>query len=401
MSRITFLYLHLLLFQAGLQFSLSFSPSNLRVNNRDFLTSINVKQIDKQFRLRNKQNDYIDAEFYTNDDDNRNKVESKTVTQGKKISPLQASLKSVEPKLSSLAFNFIDPSLRSASKQSFIPCRIAFIVNYNNIEYCLGTPVDSQVAIYVEDTKDNTACFLDPDEDDNIEIMERAASVFEMKYNKISLSDYDDDVMDGEQLRIRFKRTPRTLTVEGDLSIITGNWKEDGKKKVEAVKDVTKDILEEPDVGADDKFFDEFFTKELGGDYKEQALANNELDETEVEEMMQLFSIPGLGTEHDDEDGIQDLINEMENDEILAKGGVGIKNSETALRLVGFSEESDNGKIYSLVQLLQPMILVAKTDQSLDFDEKMLLTQEEAKEIVPMLEQQFKEQFEEAGISLR
>ena len=329
----------------------------------------------------------------------------------KQASLLQASLASVEPKLSSLSFNFVDPAPKTAAKQSFIPCRVAFTAQYNDVEYVLGTPTDTQVAIYVEDTNTNQAYFLDPDEDENMEIMERAASVFQSKYEHISLSDLDENddvnkVTGGKQkLSIRFKRTPRALTVEGDLSMVTGNWKQDTNKQLEEVKDVVKELFQDSndDVTiSDDDYFHNFFTKELGSNYREEALANTALDE-QANEVMDLFDIPGLGTQENDSEGIKELFDEIlsDQDEKLPNEELsGLSETETALRLVGFSDDSDNGKVYSLVQLLQPMILVAKYHESLEFDERLLLTAEEAQEIVPVLEQQFKEQFQEAGIHL-
>ena len=221
--------------------------------------------------------------------------------------------------------------------------------------------------------------------------------------------DIDSDIFSGDdmdkkkRLQIRFKRTPRTLTVEGDLGIITGNWREDDRKEVDGIKDVAKNILNDSEENSDDddEYFHSFFTKELGSNYEEEALASIDLGDDE-EELMSLFNIPGLGTEKDDADGIQDLIKDALEDEKLAKEeGIGEKGAETALRLIGFSDEQDSEKVYSLVQLLQPMILIAKSDPSLEFDERLLLTKEEADEIVPFLEKQFSEEFEEAGISLR
>lgn len=391
--------------------SSSFSP-NLCIKHQHKLAEYHN-------RLQEKSNDYVDAEFYPVEPDKSSSSSRSSVSPStpKKMSPLQLSLTSVEPKLSSLSFNFIDPALKSASKQSFIPCRIAYIINYKNVEYVLGTPVDTQVAIYCEDLNSNTAYFIDSDEDDNMELMERAASVFEQQYRYVSLSDDDDDEEDGydddddhdgntinrkkkQKLSIRFKRTPRTLTVEGDLGMITGNWKEDGKRQFEEIKDIASNILNESNEHDDDDFFDSFFRKELGNDYEEKAIANGDIDEEQVQEFMDLFNIPGLGTEKDDDEGIDDFFKDIRMDEKIAiENGTGSVGGSTALRLIGFGGENDDSKIYSLVQLLQPMILIAKTDSSLEFDEKMLLTQEEADEIVPILEQQFKDEFE--GVTLK
>jgi hypothetical protein len=71
--------------------------------------------------------------------------------------------------------------------------------------------------------------------------------------------------------------------------------------------------------------------------------------------------------------------------------------TETALRLVGF--EGPDGKPYSLVKMLQPVILVAKDDDDLAPDQRFLLSKQEADQIIPILEQEFKAELAEAGLS--
>lgn len=400
----------------------SFSPNFIYSQQSVHVKKLNNQRTTNKYHgcLYQQPNEIIDVEVIPDNEDEKKKQKKSSNNAGtsefkprgtKQLSLLQASLASVEPKLSSLSFNFVDPAPKTASKQSFIPCRVAFTAKYNDVEYVLGTPTDTQVGIYVEDTNTNEAYFLDPDEDENMEIMERVASVFQSKYEHISLSDLDENddvskVTGGQKkLSIRFKRTPRALTVEGDLSMVTGNWKQDTNKQLEEVKDVVKELFQDSNDDttiSDDDYFHNFFTKELGSNYREEALANTALDE-QANEVMDLFNVPGLGTQKDDSEGIKELFDEIlsDQDEKMPNEEVsGLSETETALRLVGFSDESDNGKVYSLVQLLQPMILVAKNHESLEFDERLLLTAEEAQEIVPVLEQQFKEQFQEAGIHL-
>ena len=409
-----------LFFQYVLKAVDSFSPMLSIHNHQQYNgNSISIKDnnhinILSTTKLYNKKSNIIDADFFPSNEDNAiNPSPSSptpTTTIGQKVSPLQASLSSVDPKLSSLSINFIDPSLKSSSRQSFIPCRLAFVVTYNDVEYVLGTPVDTQVAIYVEDSNTNSAYFLDTDEDENMEIMERAASVFEGKYKHISLSDEDDVYSDENdesrtRLRIRFKRTPRTLTVEGDLGLITGNWKEDERKEIDTIKKVGKEIVvndmaDENIISADDDYFDSFFTNELGSDYEKQAMKNPDVVDETGDEIMKLFNVPGLGTGQGDVEGMQSILEDIVQDEKNAnENGMLRKGAETALRLVGFSDEKDDGKVYSLVQLLQPMILVAKFDPTLDLDERLLLTQEESDEVIPILEEQFRTEFETAGLS--
>lgn len=329
----------------------------------------------------------IDVEFvYSEDGKSPSNKQGIATSPGssKAKTPLQASLSGIDPKLSTLSIDFVDPVT-----ERYIPCRMAFTLTSDDVEYVIGTPIDAQVAIYCEDSEKQTSFFLDPDAEDNIEIMEMAAGVFEDKYRDV---------------QIRFKRTPRALTVEGDLKVVTGDWRADRAKKTATVQNVAGSILEElgktDDGQSDDDYFDSFFKSELGENYKENILIESEELDEEAKEMMELFTIPGLGSEQSDDEGIKDLLEDIfnGNDADLASSKRGA-DIETALRLVGFKGEDE--KMYSLVQLLQPMILVAKVDPSLDPDQRMLLSPEEAEVIVPKLELEFQKELEDAGLKLK
>ena len=62
--------------------------------------------------------------------------------------------------------------------KTFIPCNLAFTFDYNGEEFSIGTPIHTQVAVYCENDE-GSSYFIDPDEDDNLEIMEMAAAKFE------------------------------------------------------------------------------------------------------------------------------------------------------------------------------------------------------------------------------
>ena len=122
---------------------------------------------------------------------------------------------------------------------------------------------------------------------------------------------------------------------------------------------------------------------------------DDEID-LQVDDLMAYFNVAGLGTEQNDEEGMKELLDEMIS-EIEGKGDDSSVNEvETALRIVGFT--GPDSKPYSLVQLLQPMILVAKEDKDLEFDQRELLSSDEATRLVPQLEADFKEEFEKAGL---
>ena len=256
---------------------------------------------------------------------------------------------------------------------------MAFVLNHNGVEYSIGTPVHPQVAVFCE-SDSGASYFVDPDLDDNLELMEMAAARFE------SLN----------QFKLTFQRTPRTLTVQGDLDKLIDGWKVEEKRKV-------TDFVDALDESEEDEFFDSFMQKELGSNYREKYLVENAEMDQEVEEMMDMFKVPGVGTEKDDNEGIQELLKEMQQDLEISKmdpitwGDEG-DETETALRLVGF--EGPDGKPYSLVKLLQPMILVAKNHEDLAPDQRFLLSKEEADAIIPILEQEFQNELTEAGFTV-
>jgi len=226
--------------------------------------------------------------------------------------------------------------------------------------------------------------FLDPDEDANLELMEKAAAVFVEQY--------------GETFEAVFKRTPRTLTIEGDLDAITGDWRRQGAGVDDTPEQILEDFGRTNDDAESDAFFDDFFTEKLGANYRDEMLAPNVEIDKKVEEMIDVFNIPGVGTLEESDAGVQEMLDDMLNGRDLAKA-IEMEESgendvvEAGLRLLGFT--GPDGKAYSLVKLMEPMVLVAKEDQELAPDQRMLLTKEEANIIVPRLEDEFKKEFGE------
>lgn len=290
-------------------------------------------------------------------------------------SPLEASLNTLPSHLK-IPVEFTDPI-----SKSFIPCNLAFVMEMEGTEFSIGTPVHAQVAIFCEDDGTGQGYFVDPDVDENLELMEMAAAKFE-ELNKVNLV---------------FARTPRTLTIQGDLDSLISGWKiEDDRPLSEEMN-----VLDEcSNTEADDAFFDSFFKEELGENYRNEILVQDKELDRRVEEMVDLFSIPGLGTEKEDSEGMVDLINEIEKDRKKVEENPSLameEKDEGALRLVGF--EGPDGRPYSLVKMLQPMILVARKDERLAPDQRILLSKEEADEIIPILEKDFQADLAEAGLS--
>jgi hypothetical protein len=316
----------------------------------------------------------IDVEFTKSDGDDSDKNEEKPqLPQPPPLeSTLEASLNLVEPHLR-IPIEFTDPVA-----QSFIPCNLAYILEHNGVEYSIGTPVHTQVSVFCENDS-GASYFLDPDLDENLELMEMAAAKFETM----------------NECKLIFQRTPRTLTVQGDLDRLIDGW------KVQDTNPRPSDVVDILDDSEEDEFFDTFFQKELGSNYKEKYLVEDAEMDKKVEDLMDAFNVPGMGSQKDDGDGIEELMNEMEKDLEISKQDpitwdVDGDETEQALRLVGF--EGPDGKPYSLVKMIQPMILIAKSHEDLAPDQRLLLSKEEADEIVPILENEFEAELTEAGL---
>jgi len=351
------------------------------------------------------KDDIIDVEFEFQEPENtsigtgtKQRKRNRNVDDIDGTSPqnlLDAALQMGDPELSSIPFEFIDPE---STTRRFIECKIAFVVEKDGITYSIGTPCDAQVAVLFEgdmtpkaanEQKPQMQYFIDPDEDVNLELMEKAAAAFIEEY--------------GDTCKAVFKRTPRALTIEGDLDSITGDWRrernidQDQNQKEGGVSEkIFEDFANIEDDADSDEFFDSFFKERLGEGYREEVLAQNEEVDKKANELMDLFNIPGVGTQKDDDKGIDKMLEDIINGKDLAKAtemeeGGEDQLEETGLRLLGFT--GPDGKAYSLVKLIQPMVLVAKDDPELGPDQKMLLTVEEANIVVPRLEDEFKKEF--------
>jgi len=326
----------------------------------------------------------IDAEFSQDDSEN---ITSSSPTSHSSL--LSTSL-AMDPDWKEIAIEFVDPD--SPGKSKYIDCNMAFIVEMDGVSYAIGTPCENQVAILCEGdlaSGNRNSFFIDPDDDSNLELMEIAAAEFYKAF--------------GQESGVKFKRTPRTLTVEGDLGVITGDWQKEREERLHSIN--LDDFLSDnksTDGDDDEAFLDSFFRRELGENYESEFLVEDEEIDREARDLSEFFNIPGIGTEQDDKEGINELLDDVfaggdfaQKEEFDAK-----KNSlvETALRLVGF--QGPDGKAYSLVQMLQPIILVGKDDPTLDSTQRVLLSPEEADEVIPRLEIAFKKEFEAAGLKL-
>mmetsp|Transcript_5221 Transcript_5221/g.9949 ORF Transcript_5221/g.9949 Transcript_5221/m.9949 type:complete len:379 (-) Transcript_5221:65-1201(-) len=341
------------------------------------IVSISSKDVPSRIFLLDKK-DPLDVEFQRIDREESNDGLSPcTSTQLQSDifqSPLQASLDMVDPQLR-IPIEFTDPATKR-----FIPCNLAFVLEYDGIEYSIGSPIHTQVAVFCEGDN-GLSYFVDPDVDDNLEIMEVAAERFESLNN----------------CKLVFHRTPRTLTIQGNLDQLINGWDDTAKKMSPLDIDNIFDESEE------DEFFDSFFKMELGENYREKYLVDDPELDKQVAELMDTFTFPGFGPRKNETEGIVEILKDIEKDAAIAEQDANTwvsdesTETETALRLVGF--EGPDGKPYSLVKMLKPTILVAKEDKNLAPDQRLLLTKEEAMYIIPILENEFKNELASAGLT--
>eukprot|EP00566_Odontella_aurita_P018487 CAMPEP_0113600400 /NCGR_PEP_ID=MMETSP0015_2-20120614/42684_1 /TAXON_ID=2838 /ORGANISM="Odontella" /LENGTH=326 /DNA_ID=CAMNT_0000508649 /DNA_START=273 /DNA_END=1251 /DNA_ORIENTATION=- /assembly_acc=CAM_ASM_000160 len=291
----------------------------------------------------------VDAEFSYDEVDDGNKQErAKTL--------VDLSLDS-DPEMKDVLVEFVE--FLPSGNQKFIDCKLPFTVDLDGVTYAVGTPNDAMVAVITDDENGETI-MLDADDDSKEEIFQIAAAAL-VKYI-------------GEDLRL--KRTPRILTVEGDLNSYTDKWTQEERVS-------TEDLLMTEE--ENDQFLDDFFRDELGPNYEEEFLVNEQSNE-KAQKLMDLFNVPGLGTEKDDDEGIRKMFDEMVS-------GIDISSDEVdntkALPLFPFTGPDD--KTYALVQITHPMLLIGKEDPSIENSQRLLLNIEESAQILPQVRSEFRE----------
>ena len=256
-----------------------------------------------------------------------------------------------------------------------IPCRMPFMVDVDGVTYSIGTPFEDTVAVLTDDA-DGNPIIADPDDDDNMEIFQLAATAL-------------NENMGGEFF---LRRTPRVLTVQGDLSAVTGKYLK-GSGEVE-----TDELLKEED--EDDAFFDNFFKEQLGAGYEEEFALNDDDDDKQAEKLLDMFNIPGLGTEEDNDDAIKELLDGIgseDEDNVNDSEAIAIATKDGTKALPLFPFISPDGKSYAFVQLVDKPLLVGKEDVSIDETQRLLINADEAAEIIPIIEEKFEKELRELG----
>jgi len=311
--------------------------------------------------------DIIDAEFVRDDDEINN-------SGGASISTTVADIAlDAAPEWKDIVVEFV--SKTPSGNLKVIPCRMPFTVNVDGKVYSIGMPFEDAVAILEDDANGQLSSLVDPDDDANEEVFQLAATALTENM--------------GNELRLR--KTPRVLTVQGNLKDITGKYLQENQAEPVQASNLIKDQEED-----DDAFFDSFFRKELGEKYEEEfAVVNGDID---ANELFDLFNVPGLGTEEDNDEAIKGLLDEIASDSQAGSAErahrdrmVSIAN-DGAKVLPLFPFTSPEGKSYAFVQFKESPLLVGKEDPKIDKTQRLLLDSKEAALILPRVEDQLKEE---------
>lgn len=309
----------------------------------------------------------LDAEFQRDDDEETN-VEILTTPS---TPPLTKSLFDLALEADS---DYNNTRIPFVEGDRSIDAKLAFIAEIDGESYGIGIPFDHSAAIAIEN-KDGSVEYVLPDDEENIELMEIMAVQLQQQV--------------GENLRL--KHTPRILTIVGPLEEYTNNWRNELFPKPASFDDLMDDSDE------DLSFFHNFMKEELG-EVVYQEVINDKSDDVSSK-IEQLFHVPGLGDQQGDLEGMRELIDLMRDDDAENQASrvkeviPDFDSDAVALKLISYILRKEK-KSYSLVHPLKPYILVARCVQQPDGVRFELLTRDEAKIIVPRLEETCKADIE-------
>jgi len=265
---------------------------------------------------------------------------------------------------------------------NYIDVKMAFMADLDGVQYGIGIPFDSAVALTLEKS-DGSVQYLSPDTEDNEELME------------IMAAQLHEHV--GADLKLQ--KTPRVLTVVGPLDNYTKNWRE----KLLPDPVAAEDLMDTSDDSLD--FFHKFMRQELGDEEYEKTMNEEDDDDDELPaDLLELFEVPGLGEMNDDSEAtmkeFMESILSPEKDFENAKESLSLNNLDhegVALKLISYV--FGEGKSYSLVKLLRPYVLVGRFVPDENDPRFELLDPEEEKIVLPRLEEVCKTDLEQAGLA--
>lgn len=352
----------------------------------------------------------IDAEVIPDEDGSSSDIissDSSGTADDLQLSLIEYSQKQ-DPDWKSMPIAFCD-----TVSNSYIDCNLAFYVkdplgqNGQGAEYSLGVPCEVPIVVALEvsdddDENDNDAAFtnlsrvipINPEHSDEDTISDEVKEeIFQMAARAL---------MEEFGSGIRLKKTPRVLTLDGNLDEVIGDWKEVLLESVSSSKDVGELKFEDAlnlydDVNNDGgDYFDKIMRRDLGDDY--MSLADDgdiEIDE----ELLKLFDSGSLTEDGDMSKAVDFLKNSGDSinidddfDTLLQQ----LKPS-AALRLLNFMTE--DGREVTILRPVRPMLLLGKEDPE-DYTRRILLTDEEMSEVLPRLESVCREELEKLGFFL-
>lgn len=283
-----------------------------------------------------------------------------------------------DPSFADVRIPFIDPL-----GNNFIECKPHFVVNHNDVSYTIATPHDHTVGLSYMNDETGKWTFLSLDENNSNDIGGEKVieDIFKIASMQISKAFNDE---------LKLRKTPGTLTIEGDLDkFVSSAWEQrnnDIKELDEPAKWIDRLSSSEED---EDEYFETTMRRILGDEYVEEdddeeldpeilKLFDNDYDETDDEDIAKFMNDIFFG----DDDVVEDDDSEEKSQNAYAE------------RLLSF--HCDN-KLFSLVRMKQPAVIVGREDPEVD-SRRVLLTPQESLLIMPSLEKICREELRSTGL---
>jgi hypothetical protein len=356
----------------------------------------------------------IDAEVIPDDpSDSSSSSSSSTTTNYSQMSLIEYSQKQ-DTDWKSMPVAFCD-----TVSNTYIDCNLAFYVkdplgqNGQGAEYSLGVPceVPIVVALEIDDSEDGNDDDANAD-DTTVTNLSKVIPINPENTNEDNISEDEKNeifqmaaraLMEEFGSDIRLKKTPRVLTIEGNLEDVIGDWKEVLLGNVVDSDKMSFDdalnMFDDDDSDDGEDYFDKIMRRDLGPDYMKLAEEVGEDDEEIDEELLKLFDSDSLNKDGDISN-IHDFLRKSDDsnniDDDFGTLVQQLKPS-AALRLLNFMTE--DGKEYTILRPVRPMLLLGKEDPE-DYTRRILLTDEEMAEVLPRLESVCSEALEKAGFFL-
>jgi len=362
----------------------------------------------------------IDAEFLDKDDSSASNDSSSPTSSTETMSLIEYSQQG-DTDWKSMPIAFCD-----THSNTYIDCTLAFYVKdaETGEEYALGVPCETPVVVALE-LDDLPSASTGSGEDIEEEILANLGTVLPINPDsypsdnsntgEYTISEEAKEeifqiaaksLMEEYGQNIRLKKTPRVLTVVGDLDSQIGDWKSvlinaggAGSKMKRPTMEEAVEIINQDEKSGED-FFEYVMKRDLGEDYMSLLEEDEDMDEDILK------ALEGLGENEGgvEESDVDDFLEFMKG---MTKDGVDAKNFDevlqrlkpsVALRLLSFiGPDGDN--VYTILRPLRPLLLVGKEDPD-DFTRRILLSEEEKREVLPKLETVCRQELEEAGFFL-